>query len=245
MIHSPIEKGENMKKTAGIIGGMGPQATIDLFQKIVSNTVSNSDNEHIHILIDNNTDIPDRTKSILENSDLPLKYLSESAKRLELIGADFLAMPCNTAHFFYDNLKKEVNIPIINMIEETAITLKNNNETTLLLLATSGTIKTNIYQKIFDKYDLKIITPNIEFQNEIMSAIYDFVKKGIPYSKVNTFKEYLNTILIENKIDNIILGCTELPILFEDNKLEYKVIDPTLVLAKKIISEAGYKIKSL
>lgn len=80
MIHSPIEKGENMKKTAGIIGGMGPQATIDLFQKIVSNTVSNSDNEHIHILIDNNTDIPDRTKSILENSDLPLKYLSESAK---------------------------------------------------------------------------------------------------------------------------------------------------------------------
>lgn len=232
-----------MKKTAGIIGGMGPQATIDLFQKIVSNTVSNSDNEHIHILIDNNTDIPDRTKSILANSDLPLKYLSESAKNLESIGADFLAMPCNTAHFFYERLSKEVNIPIINMIEETAKYLKAKGDTKLLLLATIGTVKTNIYQNIFNKYDLEIVTPEVNFQNEIMSAIYDFVKEGKPYTNIQKFKEYLNEAL-KNNIDNVILGCTELPILFSDNKLEYKVVDPTLVLAKTIISRAGYEVKS-
>ncbi len=232
-----------MKKTAGIIGGMGPQATIDLFQKIVSNTEASCDNEHIHILIDNNTDIPDRTKSILNNSDLPLKYLSQSAKNLEKSGASFLAMPCNTAHFFYERLIKEVNIPIINMIEETAKYLKERNEKRFLLLATTGTIKTEIYQNIFNKYDLTIIKPQQDFQEEIMVAIYDFVKEGKPYENVAKFKEYLNQEL-NNDIDNIILGCTELPILFEDNKLEYKSVDPTLVLAKKIITTSGYNIKN-
>ena len=232
-----------MKRTAGIIGGMGPQATIDLFQKIVSNTDSSSDNEHIHIIIDNNTDIPDRTKSILAHSDLPLKYLGQSAKKLESIGADFLAMPCNTAHFFYDRLSKEVNIPIINMIEETAKVLKENKQKNLLLLATTGTIKTQIYQNIFTKYDLNIITPENDFQVEIMSAIYDYVKEGKPYDKVEIFSQYLDKA-IENKVDSIILGCTELPILFEENNLEYKVIDPTLVLAKAIIKAAVYKLKN-
>jgi aspartate racemase len=232
-----------MKKIAGIIGGMGPQATIDLFQKVVSNTEASCDNEHIHILIDNNTDIPDRTKSILNHSDLPLKYLSQSAKRLEKSGASFLAMPCNTAHYFYDRLQKEVNIPIINMIEETAKYLKERNEKTFLLLATTGTIKTEIYQNIFNKYNLTIIKPKQEFQDEIMSAIYDYVKEGKPYDKVNKFKEYLNQELVNN-IDNIILGCTELPILFENNKLDYKTVDPTLVLAKQIIINAGYNIKN-
>jgi len=232
-----------MKKTAGIIGGMGPQATVDLFQKVVLNTKSNSDNNHIHIVIDNNVDIPDRTKSILNNSNLPLKYMSESAKKLESIGADFLAMPCNTAHYFYDQLQETVNVPIINMIEETAKYLKNRGEKDLLLLATTGTIKTGIYQKIFNKFDLNIITPNEEFQKEVMSSIYDFVKKGEKYNKEKIFKKYLDEIL-EKNIDNIILGCTELPILFNENNFEYKVVDPTLILAKAIITTAGYEIKN-
>ncbi len=232
-----------MKKVAGIIGGMGPQATVDLFQKIVLNTKSDSDNNHIHILIDNNVDIPDRTKSILNNSDLPLKYMSESAKKLESIGAEFLAMPCNTAHYFYDKLKETVNIPILNMIEETAKYLKSKGETNLLLLATTGTIKTGIYQKIFSKFDLNIITPSDDFQEEVMSSIYDYVKKGVPYNKENIFKEHLDKALL-NDIDSIILGCTELPILFSENNFDYKVVDPTIILAKSIITTAGYSIKN-
>jgi aspartate racemase len=129
------------------------------------------------------------------------------------------------------------------MIEETAKYLKERNEKTFLLLATTGTIKTEIYQNIFNKYNLTIIKPKQEFQDEIMSAIYDYVKEGKPYDKVNKFKEYLNQELVNN-IDNIILGCTELPILFENNKLDYKTVDPTLVLAKQIIINAGYNIKN-
>lgn len=232
-----------MKKTAGIIGGMGPQATIDLFQKIVSNTKSDSDNNHIHILIDNNTNIPDRTKSILNKSNLPLEYMSESAKKLESIGADFLAMPCNTAHFFYKDLSKTVKIPIINMIEETAKYLLERNETKLLLLATTGTVKTQIYQKAFKTYGLSIELPNEAFQNEIMVAIYDFVKKGEKYSREEIFKKYLDKH-IKNDIDNIILGCTELPILFSENDFKCKSVDPTLILAKAIIKKAGYSLKN-
>lgn len=232
-----------MKKVAGIIGGMGPQATVDLFQKIVLNTKSDSDNNHIHILIDNNIDIPDRTKSILNNSDLPLKYMSESAKKLESIGAEFLAMPCNTAHFFYDRLQETVNIPILNMIEETAKHLKSKGDKNLLLLATTGTIKTGIYQKIFSKFDLNIITPKGEFQEEVMSSIYDYVKKGISYNKEDKFKTFLESEL-KNDIDSIILGCTELPILFSENNFDYNIVDPTLILAKAIITTAGYETKN-
>ena len=93
-----------------------------------------------------------------------------------------------------------------------------------------------------DLLKLEIVTPNLEFQAEIMSAIYDFVKKGKSYTKVNTFKEHLNKVA--PNVDRIILGCTELPILFKENNLDYKIVDPTLVLAKKIITEAGYNIKS-
>ena len=112
-------------KTIGIIGGMGPLATVDLFGKIVNLTDAKCDNDHIHILIDNNTYIPDRTSYILGDGKNPLDELVKSAKRLKDMGADFLVMPCNTAHYFYNDIINNVSIPFINMIEETASYINN------------------------------------------------------------------------------------------------------------------------
>src|SRR5699024_10166329 len=111
-------------KTLGILGGMGPLATVKLFEKIVSLTHANKDQEHIHTIIDSNINIPHRSRYILGNGDDPLNELIKSAKRLENAGADFLVMPCNTAHYFYDKIVAVMNIPFLNMIEETAKYIK-------------------------------------------------------------------------------------------------------------------------
>ena len=118
-----------MKKTIGIIGGMGPLATADLFTKIINLTKASKDSDHIHILIDNNPKIPDRTSAILYGTESPLPYLIESANRLVSAGADFLIIPCITSHGFYDELSDNVSIPILNIAEETAKYLVKNSLT--------------------------------------------------------------------------------------------------------------------
>jgi aspartate racemase len=102
-------------KTIGMIGGMGPLATVHLFERIVLRTKAEKDQDHIRIIIDNNTNIQDRTKAILGYGESPVKELVGSAKMLEKSGADFLIMPCNTAHYFIDHIKKNIKIPFINM----------------------------------------------------------------------------------------------------------------------------------
>ena len=108
------------KKVLGIVGGMGPMATVECFRMIVENTMSSNDQDHIRILIDNNTCVPDRTKAILDNGDSPVPYLVDSANKLKSIGADFVIIPCNTSHYFIDEIKDKCSIYILNMIEETA-----------------------------------------------------------------------------------------------------------------------------
>src|SRR6056297_3631983 len=117
-----------MKKTVGIIGGMGPDATVDLFSKIVKYTDANSDQENIHLVIDNNTSIKDRSSYILNYDNSPEEELKETALKLQEYGVDFLAMPCNTAHFFHDSIQQSLKIPLLNMIEETAIYVKKNSK---------------------------------------------------------------------------------------------------------------------
>ena len=103
------------RKVIGIIGGMGPMATADLFTKIIENTVAATDQEHLHVLIDNNTDIPDRTACILQGSDAPLAPMVESARRLVEQGADLLIIPCNTAHYFHHGVQAAVAVPVLHM----------------------------------------------------------------------------------------------------------------------------------
>ena len=139
------------KKVIGIIGGMGPLATADLFKKIVLNTKAEKDQDHIRVLIDNNTNIPDRTGAILKGGADPIPELTKSAKVLSDMGADLLIMPCNTAHYFHKNVQDAVNIPVLHMIELTMEALKAQGIKKAGLLATDGTIQSGIYQNIFDK----------------------------------------------------------------------------------------------
>lgn len=232
-----------MMKTIGILGGMGPLATVDLFKKIVTLTEADSDSEHIHILIDNNTEIPDRTDYIINNGRNPEKYLIKSAIKLEMMGADVLIMPCNTAHFFYDAIVEYIDIPFINMIEETAkeVIKRYKANCRVGLLATEGTCSAGVYDKIFKKYNIDILKPSVEQQKHITNIIYS-VKAGKKNIDTTDLKKVMSKMKLQG-IKTFILGCTELPVAFQQLNIDENYIDPTKVLACSAIKFLGCKCK--
>jgi len=231
-----------MKKTLGIIGGMGPLATVKMFEKIVLYTDAKSDQEHIHVLIDNNTNIPDRTYYILHGGDSPVEQLLKSANDLESIGADFLIMPCNTAHYFYEDLKNSIGIPFLSMIEETAKAIRNNDKTIkkVGLLATEGTYKTNVYDYEFIKYGLEVVKPSEDDYIHIMKVIYN-IKMGIKQDDLSKFYETMEDMK-QNGVELFILGCTELSVAYEMYNLKGNFIDAMDEIAKSAIKFAGANI---
>ncbi|MEA4920116.1 MAG: amino acid racemase [Clostridiaceae bacterium] len=223
-----------MEKTIGILGGMGPMATADLFTKIVSLTKAGCDNDHIRIYIDNNSKIPDRTQAILYGGKDPLPYMLESAKKLEQMGADCLIMPCNTAHYFYEPLSKAVSIPFLHLIEEAAKLVQEGRRPGLL--ATTATVQTGLYAKALEKYGFEAIVPDEEYQKLSMEAIFDVKGGTVPN------KEHFESLLEHLKskgADIFILGCTEMPIAFQWLDIKEPFVDPTSALAKAAIRFCG------
>ena len=229
------------KKTVGIIGGMGPGATALLFQKIIDYTDAKVDAEHIHIIIDNRPQIPDRTTAILKGEDTPAKYICESGRKLEQYGAQLLAIPCNTSHYFYSYIQEQLDIPVVNMPEETARECKNLGFSTEGVLATTGTRKTKIYDCALEKFDIQAVYPDEEGQELLMSIIYDFVKAG-KKADISMFEGQIEKMVSEG-VQAFILGCTELPMVFQDGDLGIKFIDSLDVLARRTVEKAGYPLK--
>lgn len=231
------------KKTVGIIGGMGPSATALLFQKMIAYTEAATDAEHIHILIDNRPSIPDRTKAILNGNEIPVEKICESGKMLEKMGAEIIAIPCNTSHYFYSSIQKQLEIPIIHMLDETAKECKKLGFNRVGVLATTGTKATAIYDKALSTYGIQAIYPGEEGQAVLMTIIYDYVKAGKP-ADCEMFKKELKNMSAMGA-QAFILGCTELPMVFCDGDLGMKFIDSLDILAKRTVEAAGYPLKKL
>lgn len=229
------------KKIIGIIGGMGPLATDDLFHKIIVNTDAGKDQDHIRVLIDNNTNIPDRTKAILHGGDSPVEALSESAVKLESMGANLLIMPCNTAHYFYEDVSTCVSVPVLNMISVTGRILSEKGIKKAGLLATDGTVQSGIYERELQKYGIEVIKPDADGQKNVMDMIYGGVKAGLAEYDTAEIRKAIENIL-DSGAQILILGCTELPLAMEMYKLDYPIIDPTLELAREAIKHAGAKL---
>ena len=231
-------------RTPGIIGGMGPAATCDLMAKVIDSTDAHDDQHHIHLLVDQNTDVPDRTAAILKDGADPMPELIGSAKRLQAAGADFLCMSCNTAHYFHERLSKEVSIPILHMPAESAKELKRRGVRKVGLLATDGTIRTGVYHRYLKAEGIEVVVPEGENQAAVMSLIYDCVKKNAPvgdYPAAAVAKTVAD--LKARGAEAFLLACTELPIAFERLGYREGFVDPTLVLARAIIREAGAPLR--
>lgn len=229
-----------MKKTIGILGGMGPLATCDLMTQIVRNTKASKDQNYPRILVDNNTNIPDRTGAILHGGEDPVPQMTDSARKLQSIGADFLIVPCNTAHYFLDRVRSSVDIPFLNMIQETVEEAVRQNIKTVGLLGTSGTLRTGLYTNMFEARGIRVVAPSEAQQAAVDSVIYDCVKAARYDYDTTDFRNTLR-VLEEAGAEVFILGCTELPIFWEKFQMPQPAINPTLCLTRAAIREAGYE----
>jgi len=227
------------EKIIGILGGMGPEATIDLFYKIIKLTPAEKDQDHLRIIIDNNPKIPDRSAAILGKGKDPLPALQETAKNLEKAGANFIIIPCNTAHYFLPSIQESVKIPVLNMIEETAKETQKRNSSIKKtgLLASIGTYKAEIYNKYFKKYNIEVISPEEKDKEEVMRVIYA-VKAGNLSEEVKKSIISIAQKLIDKGAEAIITGCTEIPLILKEEDVSVSIIDPTQILAKAAVKKA-------
>lgn len=233
-----------MKKTIGILGGMGPLATVDLYKKIILSTDAGSDNEHIRVYIDGNSAIPDRTAAILSDGKDPVPEMLSALRNLEKCGADCVVMPCNTAHHFLPQLQKETDLPILDMTAITAaVCAERYPGRRACLLGTKGTIAAQIYDDALQEAGVDFVVPNEEEQTELMRLIYDVVKASRPREPEAENWCGLLSGLIERGADYFILACTELPILADVLDHPGPFVDPTLELAKAAIRFCGYNVK--
>ncbi len=230
------------KKIVGILGGMGPLATADLYQKIVLHTRAETDQQHLHVIIDSDTDIPDRTAALLSGGADPLPEMLRSARRLISAGADVLIMPCNTAHGYYDALQRAVDVPVLHMIALTRDALLARGVRRAGLLATDGTVRTGVYQRVFDGSGVELLIPDGDAQAAVMDVIYNGVKAGNMDYPADCFRSCIESLLARGA-ETVILGCTELPIAFSLYRLDYPAVDPTLELALGAIRFAGGEVK--
>ena len=234
-----------MKKKIGILGGMGPKATVYLFDRIVQFTDAGSDSSHIPIIIFNNTQIPDRTEAIINNGLNPLPLLIQGSRFLERSGVDFIVMPCVTAHYFYPEIVKNIEIPFLHLIEETARHLESRMPGLQKagLLATTGTIETRIFQDHLVKKGKDIVIPGRENQLKIMEAIYGEkgIKAGFTKQPKKIIKEVVSHLL-KTGCRAVIAGCTEIPLALEQEDISVPFIDPLTIIARRAVREAGYPL---
>ncbi|MDC3030592.1 amino acid racemase [Candidatus Pelagibacter sp.] len=243
----------------GILGGMGTQAGLDFCNKLAVLNRGKIDQEYPLFLLYNKSNIPGRPESIgsqtknLSNKstnkkskikyERVLKSLLKGCKLLEKNKCKFIVIPCNTAHYWYDDLRKKINIPIINMPKEvfkfTKKKCKKNSK--VGLLATEGTLKTGVYKKFFDK-DYQLIKPSQQIQKLSVNKAIKLVKMGNVKAAAKAIKPAIVS-LIKMKCKKIILGCTELPIAifafksFENVKSSKVFLDPNLILAHSAMTK--------
>lgn len=230
-----------MNNLIGVIGGLGPKATTYFMDLVIDNTISESDQDNVDLLVCQFSSIPDRTSFILDNSkDSPVPEMIKCARLLEREGCKYIVIPCNTASYFFDEVQDRVNSKIINILEETSKFVLKTNPNKVGLMATDGTIKSGAYHKFIDS-DLLFI-PNNEYQSKVMDIIYNKVKKNKVVT-LNEFEELLNYFR-RNGCEKIILGCTELSVVYSYLKITYDdLVDSLTILARKTVELSGKKLK--
>ncbi|MGI6357602.1 MAG: aspartate/glutamate racemase family protein [Bacillota bacterium] len=230
------------KLTIGVLGGMGPQATCDLFQKIIDATPAKRDQDHVHVIIDNNPQVPDRTSFFLGKGVDPTDELIAMAKRLEAAGCDFLIIPCNTAHFFAKAVEAAVGIPFLSMIDNVAEVAAKlvPPGSAVGIMATDGTLQNRLYHDALEKVGLVPMVPDAEAQAQVMEIIYgpEGVKAGVLDQKLRLSAQQVANGLIARGAAAIIAGCTEIPLVLADGDVSVPVLDSTGLLAKAAVERA-------
>lgn len=232
----------------GIVGGIGPAATVDFMSKIIRNTDARCDQEHLRLVVEHNPQIPDRTANLLGDGEDPTQALHDACKRLEANEATLIALPCNTAHAYIARIQPHLSVPIVNMLSETIAHIERHwtGRPTVGLLTTSGTIGSGVYHAAAAERALELIVPDGRHQQYVMEAIYGErgVKAGYVDGPCRAALLRALAHLAERGASVVILGCTELPLILDQHPA-YRIgghtvalLDPTDVLARCCVAMA-------
>ena len=231
---------EQQNGILGILGGMGPQATEILYQWVIDRTDAGSDQEHIPTLIWSDTQIPDRTEAILSGrADTLLKRMLADIKLLSDGGVSCIAIPCNTSHYFYEDLQASTDVPILHMPRLTLQKIAESGKRKAALLATDGTVQSGIYHKEAKEAGLEIWNPPESIQRQVMSLIYDEIKRG-GFGTPQMFIPIAQAVR-EAGCDCAILACTELSVYHQYHNLSDYFVDAMSVLADACVDFFGKK----
>ena len=234
------------EKVIGILGGMGPEATLDCFGKIIKNTPAKNDQEHLRVVIDSNPKVPDRTAAIIGEGESPAGIMVQGCRILEKAGADFVIIPCVSAHFFLKEVQSQINLPILSIFDAVAETIAeyHPNLKKVGLMATSGTVSGGLFQKRLADSGIETVIPDDKAQSRVMAAIYDIKNAQATRSRADITADLISVAqnLITygpHKAQGIIAGCTEIPLALSREHLLAPYFDSLLLLARAAIRRAG------
>ena len=204
-------------KRLGVLGGMGPAASAEFITRLIQQTPATKDQEHIPFVLWNEPRVPDRSTSILNEDDKPLPYLLQGMQVLKAVGCTTIVIPCNTAHFWYDELVK-FKIPILHIVDSVADSLRDVNVTgTIGVMGTQATVELGLYQYMLNKSGWDCITPTKEEMNNLVQPAIDLIKSG----SIKEAHPMLMTVvksLIDRGAKAVVLGCTEIPLAVKETE---------------------------
>jgi len=224
------------QKAVGIIGGMGPDATLELMRRVMDATPAQDDPDHIRMLVDNNPKIPSRLKAILDNSgDNPGPVIAKMAKGLEQAGADFLVMPCNTVHYYLDYVEQAVEIPVWNLIRLSLSYIHEHYPVKRVgILASTASQQINLFGPVLEEFGLEAVYPDQATQALVMQVIMAVKAGQLSDALVD---EYNHQIAQMPDVELYLLGCSELSVARKRHHQQVPVVDALQVLAEAIVAE--------
>ena len=226
----------NDHPVVGVIGGMGPDATVDLMKRVICATPAKDDADHIHLLVDNNPKVPSRIAVLVEgHGESPAPVLVQMAQNLERAVADLLAIPCNTAHAYLDHIRGAVAIPVLDMIQMTAhrLTELPSEPKTVGVIASSAVLKTELYGQALEACGLDVVLPVAADQDAVMVLIKKVKSGQVSTADHQRFSDIANG-LVESGAQGIAVACTDLSVMGQD----HLIIDVPLVDALDVLTEA-------
>jgi len=231
--------GDQGRKTAGVMGGMGPDATVDFMAKVIAMTESARDQDHVHMIVDHDPSVPNRQHAIRTGIDDVTPHLARMARRLQDAGADFLVMVCNTAHVFLDGVHATTTIPFISIIDESIREIDRCHPQARVVgvLATDGCLNTRVYQDAIEVSGRTALVPEAAGIKELMRLI-TAIKAGNQGDDIATAMAAVAQTLVDRGAEVILGGCTEIPIVFEGVGFPVPVISSTNVLAARTLALA-------
>lgn len=227
-------------RTVGIIGGMGPEATVDLLLRVIRATPARDDADHIRTIVDNDPKVPSRIKALLDgNGESPGPYLAAMGRRLESWGAALLAMPCNTAHYYHAEIQAAVNIPVLHMIDLTAARIAGDHPALrrVGLLAATAVVRTGLYSAAFERFDRLTLYPRDADQKRLMDAIRTIKTGRHGPAELDTLQAAADG-LVRAGAEALVVACTELSVVAGGLSSSVAVYDASQVLAEAIVREA-------